>query len=102
MPSSFMSVLVVAAACGGAFIGGLLEVVGRAPGPGGRGALTVVVTRTRQGARGVEPKPNRTGGSTTVSEPRSRPPWPAVAAVIRCRSRAPYHSYRPPPAVPRV
>ena len=46
------------------------------------------MTRTSDGARGVEPKPNRTGGSTGVNPPWSAPSQVIRAPVIRCRSRA--------------
>lgn len=36
-----------------------------------RRPATVVVTRARDGTRGVDPNPNRTGGSTMASAPRS-------------------------------
>ena len=42
---------------------------------------TVVVTATIEGRRGVELKPKRTGGSTSVSGPRSTPSHEACTAV---------------------
>lgn len=54
------------------------------------------------GRRGVEPKPNRTGGCTSAMAPRSVPCQLAVTDTTGCRSQAPYHSRRPDPALPRV
>ena len=47
-----------------------------------------MTTRTSDGARGVDPNPNRTGGSTGVSPPWSVPSHATRAPVIRCRSSA--------------
>ena len=61
-----------------------------------------VSTLTSDGSSGVEANPNRTGGVTGRSSPRSTPSSRALTDLIRCRSCAEYHSRRPPPAVPRV
>ena len=60
----------------------------RAGGHRGRGR-TVVVTATIDGRCGTELKPNRTGGTTPASGPRSAPSQVATAATMRWRSVAP-------------
>jgi len=62
---------------------------------------TVVTRVTSEGRRGVEPKPNRTGGSTGHMLPKSVPSQEAVSPVIDRTSRAAYHSRRAP-VRPRV
>jgi len=46
-----------------------------------RAGATVVVTRTTHDSRGVEPNPNRTGGSTGAREPRSLASTPRSDSV---------------------
>ena len=48
---------------------------------------TSVTTCTTDGVRGVDPKPNRTGGATEASRPWSTPSQITRAPTIRCRSR---------------
>ena len=62
----------------------------------------VVTTLVTPGARGVEENPNRHGGSTGASRPRSAPSNVPLSEVTALRSVAPYHSRRPDLAWPRV
>ena len=55
-----------------------------------------------RGVAGAEPKPKRIGGATGASPPRSAPSHRTTAPTIRCKSRAPWYSRRPPPALPVV
>jgi len=55
---------------------------------GGTPRFTVVTTRTMDGRRGVELNPNRTGGSTGASSPRSAPDHVPLTRSMRWRSVA--------------
>ena len=74
----------------------------RALPPSSDEAPTVVTTEVTDGLAGVDPNPNRTGGSTGRSSPRSSSSQAPVQVRIARTSVAPYHSRRPWPAVPRV
>src|SRR5690606_13535601 len=57
------------------------DATGASPGRADQSPATVLTTRTRDGRRGVELNPNRGGGSTGASGPRSTPSQVASEAV---------------------